>query len=53
MTRATRWTLEIVNSREPENLEKLMTEALRGLPPRRAPLDLESRVLGELRRRAA
>src|ERR1700744_2629890 len=30
-----------------------MTEALRGLPPRRAPLALESRVLDELQRRAA
>jgi hypothetical protein len=42
-----------VNSRKEENLGKLMTEALHGLPLRRAPLDLESRVLDELQRRAA
>jgi hypothetical protein len=35
-----------------EKLEQVMTEALRGLPPRRAPMTLESRVLGELQRRA-
>ena len=35
-----------------EKLEQVMTEALRGLPARRAPLSLESRVLGELQRRA-
>jgi hypothetical protein len=35
-----------------EKLEQVMTEALRGLPPRRAPITLESRVLGELQRRA-
>jgi hypothetical protein len=42
-----------VNSRKEENLEKLMSEALRGLPLRRAPLGLESRVLDELQRRSA
>lgn len=35
-----------------EKLEQVMSEALRGLPARRAPLSLESRVLGELQRRA-
>jgi hypothetical protein len=35
-----------------EKLERVMSEALRGLPPRRAPASLESRVLGELQRRA-
>ncbi len=33
--------------------ERLIERALRGLPMRRAPLTLESRVLGELQRRAA
>lgn len=42
-----------MNSSKEDNLEKLMTEALHGLPLRRAPLDLESRVLDELQRRAA
>ncbi len=42
-----------MNDRKAASLEKVLTEALRGLPPRRAPLDLESRVLDELRRRAS
>jgi hypothetical protein len=36
-----------------EKLERVMNAALRSLPPRRAPAALESRVLGELQRRAA
>jgi hypothetical protein len=36
-----------------EELERLVDRALRDLPLRRAPLTLESRVLGELERRAA
>jgi hypothetical protein len=35
-----------------EKLERVMGETLRGLPARRAPRTLESRVLGELERRA-
>jgi hypothetical protein len=34
-------------------LERVLSEALKGLPLRRAPGTLESRVLGELQRRAA
>ena len=41
-----------MNHRNDEKLEQVMTEALRGLPQRRAPATLESRVLGELQRRA-
>jgi len=37
----------------PETLERLLDRALHGLPLRRAPLTLESRVFGELERRAA
>ena len=37
----------------PEALERLLDRALHGLPLRRAPLTLESRVFGELERRAA
>jgi hypothetical protein len=36
-----------------KKLEHWATDALGGLPPRRAPATLESRVLGELQRRAA
>jgi hypothetical protein len=36
-----------------EQLEQLLGRTLRDLPLRRAPVDLESRVLGELARRAA
>ncbi len=36
-----------------QELERLMQRTLHGLPLRRAPLTLESRVLGELQRRAA
>ena len=36
-----------------EKLEQLLHRELRKLPPRRAPATLESRVLDELRRRAA
>ena len=36
-----------------ERLERLLSAALEQVPPRPAPLSLESRVLGELRRRAA
>jgi hypothetical protein len=42
-----------MTNRNDEKLEQVMTEALRGLPPRRAPAALESRVLDELQRRAA
>ncbi len=41
-----------MTSHHDEKLEQVMTETLRGLPARRAPLSLESRVLGELQRRA-
>ncbi|HEY2634949.1 MAG TPA: hypothetical protein VGI51_09500 [Steroidobacteraceae bacterium] len=37
----------------PEALERLLDRALHGLPLRRAPVALESRVFGELQRRAA
>ena len=37
----------------PENLERLIHQALRDLPPRRAPHSLEQRVLAELQRRLA
>jgi len=37
----------------PEALERLLGRALRDLPLRRAPATLESRVFGELQRRAA
>jgi hypothetical protein len=37
----------------PEALERLLDRALHGLPLRRAPVTLESRVFGELERRAA
>ncbi len=36
-----------------QKFEKLMSQALRGLPSRRAPGTLEARVLAELQRRAA
>lgn len=36
-----------------ENLERLIQQALRELPPRRAPRSLEQRVLAEVARRAA
>lgn len=35
----------------PDKLEKAIHEALRGLPPRKAPLTLEARVLAEIARR--
>jgi hypothetical protein len=41
------------NPDEPHDLERLLDRALRDLPLRRAPPTLESRVFGELRRRAA
>jgi hypothetical protein len=41
-----------MTDRKNEKLEQVVTEALRGLPTRRAPADLESRVLDELQRRA-
>jgi hypothetical protein len=37
----------------PEALERLLDRTLHGLPLRRAPVTLESRVFGELERRAA
>jgi hypothetical protein len=37
----------------PEALERLLDRTLQGLPLRRAPMTLESRVFGELERRAA
>jgi hypothetical protein len=40
-------------SESAEKLERLMNETLRGLPSRAAPSTLESRVFGELLRRAA
>lgn len=40
-----------MTKRYDEKLEQVMTGALRGLPPRRAPMTLEARVLGELERR--
>jgi hypothetical protein len=40
-------------SESDRDLERLMERTLRRLPLRRAPLTLESRVLGELQRRAA
>lgn len=36
-----------------EKLERLIDEAVRGLPPRRAPQSLERRVLAEIERRVA
>lgn len=36
-----------------EKLERFVAEAVRGLPPRRAPRSLETRVLAEIERRAA
>lgn len=36
-----------------EKLERLIQQAVRGLPPRRAPQSLERRVLAEIERRAA
>jgi hypothetical protein len=39
--------------RAEQELERAMSQALRGLPLRRAPSTLESRVIGELQRRAA
>jgi hypothetical protein len=39
--------------RHEDPLERLLDGALRGLPARRAPATLESRVLGELARRAS
>jgi hypothetical protein len=36
-----------------EHLEQFLDRALRDLPPRRAPVELEARVLEELQRRAA
>jgi hypothetical protein len=41
-----------MTNRKDEKLEQVITEALRGIPARRAPANLESRVLGELQRRA-
>jgi hypothetical protein len=56
VVRAIRWMDETVMS-NPENLdlrlERALNSALSGLPPRRAPGTLESRVLNELARRAA
>ena len=42
-----------MKNRNDEKLEQVVTQALRGLPPRRAPGGLEARVLGELQRRAS
>jgi hypothetical protein len=42
-----------MNDRDDEKLERLIAGALTGLPPRRAPAELERGVLGELARRAA
>jgi hypothetical protein len=38
---------------QPDKLEQIVGYALRDLPQRRAPVSLESRVLGELQRRSA
>jgi hypothetical protein len=42
-----------MNDRDDEKLERLIAGALAGLAPRRAPAELERRVLEELARRAA
>jgi hypothetical protein len=42
-----------MNDRNDEKLERLIAAALTGLPPRRAPAELERRVFEELERRAA
>ncbi len=42
-----------MNPQDQQKLEHLVTSALRDLPSRRAPRDLESRVLAEISRRAA
>src|ERR1700738_3597831 len=52
------WNLEMTpneshEASESQTLERLLDRALRELPLRRAPLTLESRVFGELQRRAA
>ena len=41
------------NSESAEKLEQTLSQALRGLPLRRAPAGLEARVVNELARRAA
>jgi hypothetical protein len=41
------------NSESEQKLEQVLHQALRGLPPRRAPSNLEARVVNELARRAA
>ena len=41
------------NSESAEKLEQTLSQALRGLPLRRAPVTLEARVVNELARRAA
>jgi hypothetical protein len=43
----------MTTNESPEALERLLGRALHGLPLRRAPATLESRVFGELERRAA
>lgn len=43
----------MTTNESPEALERLLGRALHGLPLRRAPVTLESRVFGELERRAA
>jgi hypothetical protein len=41
------------NTESEQKLERVLNEALKGLPPRRAPATLESRVVNELARRAS
>jgi hypothetical protein len=41
------------NTESEQKLEQVLTQALRGLPPRRAPSTLESRVINSLARRAS
>jgi hypothetical protein len=43
----------MITNQSPEALERLLDRALHGLPLRRAPAALESRLFGELERRAA
>jgi hypothetical protein len=42
-----------MNPHDEQNLERLVHQTLRTLPPRRAPRSLEDRVLAEIERRAA
>ncbi len=42
-----------MNPQDEKNLERLIDQAVRDLPPRRAPSSLESRVQAEIARRAA